>query len=63
MPDKRDECGCHRNCTTLPHECAKPCQWPNCLTDAESQQLADECMAELAGEQADALRHSRDPIR
>lgn len=58
MQDKRDECGCHRGCTTLPHQCTDPCRWPDCLTDEESQQLADECMSELAGEQADALRHS-----
>lgn len=41
-PDKRDECGCHRECTTLPHECATPCQWPACLTEAEHRQLAAE---------------------
>lgn len=33
--DKRDECGCHRTCTVLPHECAVPCVWPSCLTDEE----------------------------
>lgn len=39
MPDKRDECGCHRECVTLPHDCAKPCRWPDCLTDEERDEL------------------------
>lgn len=42
MKDKRDECGCHRECTMLPHECTKPCEWPSCLTDTEQQQLCDD---------------------
>lgn len=42
MPDKCDECGCHKGCTVLPHECEKPCRWPNCLTEEEQRQLADE---------------------
>jgi hypothetical protein len=37
--DKRDECGCHRDCTTEPHECEKPCRWPDCLTEAEHAEL------------------------
>lgn len=45
MPDKRDECGCHRNCITLPHECTdKPCTWPACLTPQEEQLLIDDIM-------------------
>lgn len=47
MPDKRDECGCHRGCTTDPHECERPCQWPGCLTEAEHAQLAAEIEAEM----------------
>jgi hypothetical protein len=46
MPDKRDECGCHRDCTMLPHECVRPCRWPDCLTDAEHEELAAEVMRE-----------------
>jgi hypothetical protein len=49
VPDKRDECGCHRDCTTLPHDCDQPCRWPNCLTEAEHRALAGEVMAGLAG--------------
>jgi hypothetical protein len=62
MSDKPDECGCHRGCTTLPHDCANPCQWPTCLTEAEAQQLADDVMAEEAAYQRDAVRHSHDPV-
>lgn len=40
--DKRDVCGCHKGCTVLPHVCEVPCVWPNCLTDAEHAELADE---------------------
>lgn len=43
-PDKRDECGCHKGCTMLPHDCEKPCTWPDCLTEAEQQKLADDVM-------------------
>lgn len=39
MDDKRDECGCHRECIMLPHECDKPCVWPECLTVDEHAQL------------------------
>ena len=39
MKDKHDECGCHRGCVTLPHECAKPCVWPGCLTADEVEEL------------------------
>lgn len=42
MKDKRDECGCHKGCTTLPHKCEKPCTWPDCLTDEESAELCRE---------------------
>lgn len=45
--DKRDECGCHRECTTLPHQCDRPCSWPNCLTEAEHRQLCDELDQEI----------------
>lgn len=44
MIDKRIECGCHVDCTTEPHECAKPCRWPSCLTEAEHRELVDEVM-------------------
>jgi hypothetical protein len=40
MRDKRDECGCHKGCTVLPHHCDKPCVWPSCLTEAEHTELA-----------------------
>jgi hypothetical protein len=39
--DKRDECGCHRGCTWLPHDCAVPCVWPDCLTEGEHRDLVD----------------------
>jgi len=42
VPDKRDECGCHRTCTVLPHDCERPCRWPACLTPQEEAQLAEE---------------------
>jgi hypothetical protein len=42
MPDKRDECGCHRDCGYEPHQCQRPCQWPACLTDAEHEALCAE---------------------
>lgn len=34
MKDKRDECGCHRECTTLDHPCG-------CLTPEEEAELID----------------------
>jgi hypothetical protein len=37
--DKRDQCGCHKKCTTLEHECEKPCEWPKCLTPEEHDEL------------------------
>lgn len=46
MPDKRDECGCHRDCTTLPHDCDVPCRWPNCMTEGEHQELVDQLRRE-----------------
>lgn len=49
MPDKRDECGCHRECSWVPHSCNQPCIWPGCLTDAEHQALADAIERDLAG--------------
>lgn len=43
MSDKRDECGCHRDCTVEmfgpQHECEKPCRWPGCLTEEEHAEL------------------------
>lgn len=39
MPDKRDECGCHKRCIVLPHDCEKKCVWPNCLTEEEHAEL------------------------
>lgn len=47
MPDKRDECGCHKGCTMLPHDCHKPCRWPECLTEAEQRQLAEDVLRDL----------------
>lgn len=38
--DKRGECGCHRGCTVLPHDCDEPCRWPGCLTPEEAGELA-----------------------
>lgn len=49
-PDKQDECGCHPDCTTLPHQCERPCGWPACLTEAESAELVAAVDAELAGD-------------
>lgn len=46
LPDKRDECGCHRDCTVLPHDCDHPCIWPDCLSEAEHQTLRDELEAD-----------------
>jgi hypothetical protein len=49
--DKRDECGCHRECTVEmfgpQHECDNPCTWPECLTWEEKVELADELRREL----------------
>lgn len=42
MMDKRRECGCHMTCTSTPHWCEKPCIWPDCLTEAEHQELIRE---------------------
>jgi hypothetical protein len=39
VPDKREECACHRGCSTEPHTCCRPCVWPNCLTAQESDEL------------------------
>lgn len=39
MKDKRDECGCHRTCTVLPHDCERPCIWPQCLTPEEEAEV------------------------
>lgn len=44
--DKRDECGCHRACITVAHECDRPCVWPTCLTPEEQQREADELETE-----------------
>jgi len=41
MKDKRDECNCHKECVT-PHRCPFPCFWPDCLTDAEQEELLGE---------------------
>ena len=49
MKDKRDECGCHRGCTVLPHDCAVPCRWPDCLTEAEQAELCAEVMRDELG--------------
>lgn len=37
-----DECGCHPGCTTLPHECEKPCTWPKCMSEAETAEFIAE---------------------
>lgn len=42
VTDKREECGCHRYCTTEPHWCWKPCEWPACLTEEEHAELLAE---------------------
>jgi hypothetical protein len=47
VKDKRDVCGCHRDCSWMQHDCEVPCVWPNCLTDADH----DEIDAELAAEE------------
>lgn len=50
MPDKRDECGCHRGCHVgclgSTHPCTNPCRWPDCLTAAESRDLVAELSEE-----------------
>ena len=46
LPDKRVECGCHRECTMAPHECSVPCRWPDCLTEAEHLRLGQELTTE-----------------
>lgn len=40
--DKRDECGCHRECTVTPHFCLIQCTWPACLNDEQVAQLLAE---------------------
>lgn len=57
MPDKRVECGCHKGCTSslhplipLDHICSNPCSWPDCLTDAEHQELGREIYEALIEE-------------
>lgn len=50
MPDKRDECGCHKGCTVLDHKCDVPCQWPACLTEVEAEALLAEIDEGLWGE-------------
>jgi hypothetical protein len=50
MPDKRDECGCHKGCTVLDHRCDVPCQWPACLTEVEAEALLAEIDEGLWGE-------------
>lgn len=46
MPDKRDECGCHRTCSLLEHSCEVPCVWPSCLTELESRELVRELLGD-----------------
>ena len=41
MRDKRDQCGCHRECEWLLHQCDNPCRWPTCLTEGEHGQLLE----------------------
>lgn len=48
MADKRDECGCHRDCAAELHECARPCRWPDCLTEDEQQALVKQVMEHQA---------------
>ena len=55
MEDKRDECGCHRECRMDFHECDRPCVWPNCLTDDEHAELLREVEKELGGFLAEAV--------
>lgn len=47
MKDKREECGCHKDCTYDPHECDKPCRWPACLTPEEEAELVEKISKEL----------------
>lgn len=47
--DKRDECGCHKECTYVLHECEKPCRWPDCMTPEEEAELLDSLSFELEG--------------
>jgi hypothetical protein len=49
VKDKRDECGCHRECVMTPHVCERPCEWPSCLTDAEHAALLVEVKRSLMG--------------
>lgn len=42
MDDKRVECGCHWTCSVLPHDCDRPCRWPECLTEEEERDVLAE---------------------
>lgn len=61
MRDKRDECGCHRGCTTDPHDCERPCRWPDCLTDAEHTALVEEIVIDDLTERYHAEMRRREP--
>jgi hypothetical protein len=43
MKDKRDECGCHRDCHVF-CLCPNRCEWPECLTDEEATELENDIM-------------------
>jgi hypothetical protein len=45
MKDQRDVCDCHRECSVEPHACAAPCRWPDCLTEADVQEVLAEMRA------------------
>lgn len=47
MADKRDECGCHRECTMTDHLCERPCRWPACLTAEEEAELVEKINRDL----------------
>lgn len=42
MKDKRDECGCHRECVVYSHVCDKPCIWPGCLNLEEEKEVLED---------------------
>lgn len=41
MPDQREVCGCHRECTWMPHDCSVPCSWPSCLSETDQWVLVE----------------------
>jgi hypothetical protein len=47
MPDKREECGCHRLCPYERHSYERHCVWPKCLTPEEDAEFAAQLKREF----------------